>query len=290
MKALNVPPPPDEPEHMALETFNKGHRWAPLIGGIAQGDKQQIEDQAQDIGAFTPKKPAQHPEYIKTRINDPLNANRLHFFKDQDPNRVLMTAGISKEPNTHVDPPGSGLRYDALKFPEYLLQYGPDVLGNLSLANLQKLSRDTIVRFPNAALRKLPPHFLKKLKINVPAEADDPNQEESFYSRPSVHIPMPDMIKGYLVDDWENVTKNLFLVNLPSLCPVNWIIDDYYYRERDKRREGSEDATRFREFCAGMQTYFGKMIGKTLLYKFERVQYAEVWLPDFYCSTDGRKY
>ncbi|KAF7507334.1 hypothetical protein GJ744_010651 [Endocarpon pusillum] len=275
-KALSVPPPPDEPEHMTLDTYRRGYHWAPLIGGTTQAERQQIEEEAEEIGALTPKKAPHHQEYIKTRINDPLNANRLHFLRDQDADRTFTFAGGSKEPNTHLDPPGSGLPHDALKYPEYLLQYPPDVLGSLSVANLNKLSRTTIVRFPNAALRRLPRKYLKKLKIARPAEANDAFQEESFYSRPSVHIPMPDMIKGYLVDDWENVTRHLCLVGLPSLCPVNWIIDEYHYRERDKRREGSEEAMRFREFCAGMQTYFAKMIGKTLLYKFERGQYAEL--------------
>jgi MRG len=296
MEILNKPPPPDEPEHVSIQSLNSGHRWAPLIGGTTQSEKALIEEEAQELGLWSPKRPQVHPEYARTRIEDPLNAAKLLFYEDQDPDRVMMIAGVPKDP-LYVDHPGSGGRLDALNFPDRLLNFPATVLGNLGPADLQKLDRTTIQRFPHAALRMLSPRFLAKLKIAVPSildhppEEDDENQnakndnnpvsslspqEENFFSRPSVHIPVPDLIKGYLVDDWENVTKNLELVALPSRAPVNWVLDSYFHEEKGKRRLGSPEAQQLVEIVEGMKTYFVKMLGKALLYKFERVQYAEV--------------
>jgi MRG len=149
------------------------------------------------------------------------------------------------------------------------------------MTDLQQLDRATVIRFPNSALRMLSPRFLSKLKIPIPSVNDSNDnyfQEEAFFARPSVHIPVPDMIKGYLVDDWENVTKSQTLVELPSKAPVNWLLDTYFHEEKGKRRLGSPDADRFVEIIDGMKTYFEKMLGKTLLYRFERGQYADVCL------------
>lgn len=279
MDVLSRPPPPDEPEHMTPETYSDGQYWVPLIGGTTENERTQIEDEARKMGLWNPKRQV-HPQYEKARVNDSLNANRLHFFEGQDSKRKLLVAGVPADP-THIDPPGSGTPFDALKYPDRLVRLPAETLGNLTVTDLQQLDRATIMRFPNMALRMLPPKSLTKLKIPIPSENDSNDnyfQEEAFYARPSVHFSVPDMIKGYLVDDWENVTKSLTLVGLPSRAPVNWVLDTYFHEEKGKRRLGSAEADRLVEIVEGMKTYFERMLGKTLLYKFERGQYAEVWL------------
>lgn len=87
---------------------------------------------------------------------------------------------------------------------------------------------------------------------------------------------MPDHLKALLVDDWENVTKNLSLVPLPSEHPVNEILNTYFEEEKHKRRLGSAEADLLEEVVAGCKDYFEKCIGRILLYRFERQQYAEV--------------
>lgn len=104
------------------------------------------------------------------------------------------------------------------------------------------------------------------------------SQEESFSTRPSIRITIPDHLKNLLVDDWENVTKSLLLVPLPSQAPANFIIDTYYNEEKMNRRLGSAEADVLEEFCAGMKVYFEKSVGKILLYRFERSQLADVSL------------
>lgn len=101
-------------------------------------------------------------------------------------------------------------------------------------------------------------------------------QEETFHTRPSIRITIPDSLKNLLVDDWENVTKSLLLVPLPSKQPANLIIDSYFEEEKRNRRLGSAELDVLEEFCAGLKVYFEKSVGKILLYRFERSQYAEV--------------
>lgn len=103
-----------------------------------------------------------------------------------------------------------------------------------------------------------------------------PLQEEAFHSRSSVRIPVPDHLKSILVDDWENVTKNLSLVPLPSKTPVNQILTNYFDEEKGKRRLGSAEADLLEEVVAGVKEYFAKCLGRILLYRFEREQFFEV--------------
>ena len=108
------------------------------------------------------------------------------------------------------------------------------------------------------------------------AVTDKKHQEEPFLSRPEIRIPCPDHLKSLLVDDWENITKNLLLVSLPAKIPANALLDEYYDDEKVKRREGSAESDVLDEVVAGLKEYFAKCLGRILLYRFEREQYAEL--------------
>ncbi|KEF57602.1 uncharacterized protein A1O9_05520 [Exophiala aquamarina CBS 119918] len=116
-------------------------------------------------------------------------------------------------------------------------------------------------------------------------------QEENYQNRPSIRISIPDHLKNLLVDDWENVTKSLLLVPLPSQAPANFILDEYFNEEKTNRRLGSVEADILEEFCVGLKTYFEKAIGKILLYRFERSQLNDVrklWESGKYKEWDGK--
>ena len=102
-------------------------------------------------------------------------------------------------------------------------------------------------------------------------------QEETFNMRPAIHINVPDHLKSILVDDWENVTKNLSLVPLPSKPSANEILTNYFDEEKNKRHLGSPEADLLEEVVAGLKEYFEKCVGRILLYRFERQQYLEVY-------------
>ncbi|KAK8077891.1 MRG-domain-containing protein [Apiospora saccharicola] len=120
--------------------------------------------------------------------------------------------------------------------------------------------------------------------------------EEAFYARPSIKIIIPDMLKGLLVDDWENVTKNNQLVPIPHPKPVSKVMGDYLAYEKPRRTEGSAAIDILEETVAGLKEYFDKSLGRILLYRFERAQYAEIrekWTsggPDTPCDTYGAEH
>ncbi|KAH7122211.1 MRG-domain-containing protein [Dendryphion nanum] len=104
----------------------------------------------------------------------------------------------------------------------------------------------------------------------------DLEKEEAFQSRRSIRIPMPDRLKSLLVDDWENITKNLQLVQLPSAKPAGLVLDEYLASQKDLRRRGSAEAEILEEVVQGLKEYFNKSLGRLLLYRFEREQFFEI--------------
>lgn len=129
--------------------------------------------------------------------------------------------------------------------------------------------------------------------VEMPRDANEDEdiinyfQEEQFHTRPSVRLTVPDQIKGLLVDDWENITKNLQLVALPSARPVNVILQDYFDEESTRRTPGTPEYGLLEEMIQGTREYFEKALGRILLYRFERHQLKELrelWITD----TDGK--
>jgi hypothetical protein len=92
-------------------------------------------------------------------------------------------------------------------------------------------------------------------------------QEEAFHARPSIKIIIPDLLKGLLVDDWENITRNNQLVPLPHPHPVNQVLQDYLNYEKPQRTEGSASIDILDETIAGLKEYFDKCLGRILLYR-----------------------
>ena len=79
------------------------------------------------------------------------------------------------------------------------------------------------------------------------------------------------------MDDWENVTKNLQLVQLPSKTPASLVLDDFAAEEGSRRRPGSAEADILEEIIQGVKEYFNKSLGRILLYRFERQQFHELF-------------
>ena len=133
-----------------------------------------------------------------------------------------------------------------------------------------------IAGFPKQEAMDSPPKRNGRMNANGAEHQVDIFQEESFHSRPAVRIVIPDHLKAILVDDWENVTKSLSLVPLPSAHPVNEILTTYFDEEKGKRRLGSAEADLLEEVVAGVREYFDKCLGRILLYRFEREQFFEI--------------
>jgi mortality factor 4-like protein 1 len=60
-------------------------------------------------------------------------------------------------------------------------------------------------------------------------------KEEDYLKKPELRLDIPDTLKGQLVDDWENVTKNQQLVTLPRTVNVNDVLARYKRFKKDKK-------------------------------------------------------
>lgn len=94
-------------------------------------------------------------------------------------------------------------------------------------------------------------------------------------SHPKIHIKVPISLRSVLVDDWENVTKDRKLVQLPSERPIEHILSQFYADTSNSTSSVVEQA-QLSEFLQGIKLYFNLSLGKLLLYRLERIQYAEL--------------
>ena len=101
-------------------------------------------------------------------------------------------------------------------------------------------------------------------------------QEETFQQKRAVRIYMPDRLKSLLVDDWENITKNLQLVQMPSSKPAAIILDEYFAHATSTGNRNTTETDILEEVIQGLKEYFNKSLGRLLLYRFEREQFFDI--------------
>ncbi|CAO3658645.1 unnamed protein product [Umbelopsis ramanniana] len=97
--------------------------------------------------------------------------------------------------------------------------------------------------------------------------------EEEYMKRMEIRIVIPDVLKGQLVDDWENITKNQQLVTLPRKPNVVQLLHQF---KKENTTKDKKEEQQMEEVIAGLKLYFNKALGSMLLYKFERQQYADI--------------
>ncbi|KAF2130817.1 mortality factor 4-like protein-like protein 1 [Dothidotthia symphoricarpi CBS 119687] len=106
---------------------------------------------------------------------------------------------------------------------------------------------------------------------------NDIEKEEVFQNKRAVRIYMPDRLKSLLVDDWENITKSLQLVQLPSTKPAATILDEYSAWAVSTGNRNNTETDILEEVVAGLKEYFNKSLGRLLLYRFEREQFFDIY-------------
>ncbi|KAK9461406.1 MRG-domain-containing protein [Lipomyces oligophaga] len=104
---------------------------------------------------------------------------------------------------------------------------------------------------------------------------DAEEKDGDYFSNLDVSINVPDVLKAQLVDDWEYVTKNSQLTDLPRKPSVTEILSEFK-SACIKRRPSNAEVEILEEVIEGIQLYFNKSLGSILLYRFERQQYLEV--------------
>lgn len=96
---------------------------------------------------------------------------------------------------------------------------------------------------------------------------------------PHLHLEFNNQLKYLLVDDWEYITKDKKIIELPSKNPVSHIIKEYSeYRKTNLNDKVQLDV--LDEVLLGLELYFNKSLSLNLLYKYENLQYLELLKED----------
>ncbi|KAK0216505.1 MRG-domain-containing protein [Armillaria nabsnona] len=95
--------------------------------------------------------------------------------------------------------------------------------------------------------------------------------------KPEMKLTVPEPLKATLVDDWEAVTKNNQLVDLPrnpNVVQILALFEKHVLKIRPPELRQPE--VLIHTIISGLQVYFDRSLGSQLLYRFERPQYAVV--------------
>ncbi|KAI8647034.1 MRG-domain-containing protein [Parasitella parasitica] len=110
---------------------------------------------------------------------------------------------------------------------------------------------------------------LRSRKRNRDSSIDKARLEEET-KKPDFKLAIPDSLKGLLVDDWEHVTKNRQIHELPREFTVDKILNDFKESRSDKGEV-------LDEYIRGIQLYFNKTLHTQLLYRSEHEQYDQLF-------------
>ncbi|SCV00701.1 LANO_0F08174g1_1 [Lachancea nothofagi CBS 11611] len=152
--------------------------------------------------------------------------------------------------------------------PERLREYTDENLEyKKQLVQQAKENRQAKKKVP-AKVRKTEPRKRKTATANIDETG------HAVHQGPRIVVHISQALKAVLVDDWERITKDKKLVSLPCKPTVAKLLQDYY--QSASTHEISPVAqSHLQEYCDGLKLYFDHSLSAILLYRYERLQYAE---------------
>ncbi|KAM8966059.1 mortality factor 4-like protein 1 [Sarcophilus harrisii] len=117
----------------------------------------------------------------------------------------------------------------------------------------------------------------KRVQFNLAGDDNiDDDRYQKFLRNTEAKVRIPEELKPWLLDDWDLIVKQNQLFHLPARKTVNSILDDYEDYERLSRSADDKWMQDVSEVVIGIKAYFNVILGSQLLYRFERLQYAEI--------------
>ncbi|KAG7097035.1 hypothetical protein E1B28_004428 [Marasmius oreades] len=102
-------------------------------------------------------------------------------------------------------------------------------------------------------------------------------EDDEITRKNEMKLTVPEALKVFLVDDWESVTKNNQLLTLPRSPTVEELLKQFEEHVKSSKPPNLRDPDLLANtVVAGLQIYFDRSCGMSLLYRFERPQYASV--------------
>lgn len=99
---------------------------------------------------------------------------------------------------------------------------------------------------------------------------------EEKINKTEIHIAIPKDLKSNLVDDWHAINTQHKLVELPAKITVEEIVERYKLHKKAKSSLTGGKGQSCEDISNGILEYFNVMLGSQLLYKVERMQYADM--------------
>ncbi|KAG5419385.1 EAF3 [Candida metapsilosis] len=114
----------------------------------------------------------------------------------------------------------------------------------------------------------------KKSKSNGSSSNSTSSQSKATKKAIAVDLVFPPELKYLLVNDWQYITKDKKLVDLPTEHSVADILQDYkIWRSKSLR---AHQVPILNEVLEGLEVYFDKSLSLLLLYKYENLQYLNL--------------
>ncbi|CAL1283884.1 unnamed protein product [Larinioides sclopetarius] len=152
---------------------------------------------------------------------------------------------------------------------------------------LKKEEKEKEVSTPPAPDKTPKPKPEKRQISSPPSDTEQPEvkrtkpkTEPSFIDEVEIEneikITIPPALQNWLIDDWDLVTRQKKILQLPARVTVDHIIASYVKEKVSVKGLSQNMEITIVQITNRIRDCFNSLLGNMLLYKFERPQYAEM--------------